>query len=96
MSRDTILKTVYQLRKNISIKEAEEILEMLQSDFEEKLITKVYPFETFKPSREEIKNYYYQNPRKPFCETYINPKLKLLLTKFSKQVDSKKINHNLL
>ena len=59
------------------------ILSELQHDFEEKIITQVLPFADFKPSHEAITNYYYSNPSKPFCEQYINPKLKLLLRDFS-------------
>lgn len=63
--------------------EAEEILSTLQSDFDSPLVTQVLSFSAFKLSREQIQNYYYDNPRKPFCKTFINPKLKILLEKFS-------------
>lgn len=43
-----------------------------------KIITEVLPFSSFRPSREEIQNYYLKNPQKPFCKTYISPKLKNL------------------
>ncbi len=69
-------------------------IDSLQSLFEEKIITKVLPFEMFKASREEIQNYYQKNPHKPFCEKYINPKLDLLLKKYTLFVDSKKIIHS--
>lgn len=59
-----------------------QILDLLQTDFEEQIITKVIPFKGFRPSRDEITNYYYNNPQKPFCERYIAPKLQLLLQKF--------------
>ena len=59
------------------------ILKKLQSNFKTKLITQVLPFKTFKPSREAITNYYTKNPEKPFCKTYINPKLKILINQFS-------------
>ncbi|MBO6605821.1 peptide-methionine (S)-S-oxide reductase [Psychroserpens sp.] len=55
----------------------------LQSNFNNKLVTKVLGFSKFKPSREEIANYYYRNPKKPFCETFINPKLQFLLKEYS-------------
>ena len=61
---------------------SEEIINSLQSDFENKLITKVYPFSEFKSSREQLLNYYYSNPNRPFCETFINPKLEWLLERF--------------
>ncbi|WP_400077354.1 peptide-methionine (S)-S-oxide reductase [Winogradskyella sp. R77965] len=67
-------------------KEAERLLNDFQSEFENKLITKVYPFSKFKASREAIQNYYRKNPEKPFCERFINPKLELILEKFSNHV----------
>lgn len=65
-----------------------EILVAAQADFEDKIITQVLPFISFKASREEITNYYYSNPKKPFCEQFINPKLKLLLNEFSEFANS--------
>ncbi len=69
------------------------ILEVLQPKFSSQLVTQVLSFSKFKPSREEIVNYYYKNPQKPFCETYINPKLKLLLNAFSDYTKSKNLHH---
>ncbi len=68
-------------------------LELLQFQFQNKLITRVLPFDRFKVSREQIQNYYYNNPEKPFCERFINPKLKLLLNKFSKYANQNKLKH---
>ncbi len=70
---------------------AERILAKLQSEFGNQLITKVYAFKTFRPSDEQFKNYYLKNPKKPFCKTFINPKLRLLLQKFSDKVNREKI-----
>jgi len=69
------------------------ILEQLNSEFDHQLITQILPFTSFKPSREAIKNYYYSNPNKPFCETFINPKLKLLLERFSEHVNRDNLWH---
>ncbi|GAL66803.1 peptide-methionine (S)-S-oxide reductase [Jejuia pallidilutea] len=66
-------------------------LELLQFQFQNKIITKVLPFNRFKASRVQIQNYYYSNPKKPFCESFINPKLKLLLHTFSKYTDQSKL-----
>ncbi|MBT2159825.1 peptide-methionine (S)-S-oxide reductase [Zobellia barbeyronii] len=62
--------------------EAHHILNELQTSFDDTLITKVFPFKAFKPSQKEFKNYYYNNPEKPFCQKHINPKLQLLLAKY--------------
>lgn len=69
------------------------ILELLKFQFDNKLITQVLPFERFKASQKQIQNYYFKNPKKPFCERFINPKLYILLNKFSKYTDRKKLNH---
>lgn len=80
--RDKYRSAVYTFSKKQS-NQAEEILKLLQTGFDKKLITKVYPFSAFKSSREQLLNYYYSNPNKPFCETFINPKLQLLLEQFA-------------
>ena len=40
-------------------------------------------FADFKPSREQITNYFYKNPAKPFCQRFIVPKLEVLIQRFS-------------
>ena len=70
--------------------EVVEIINSLQANFEHPLVTQVLTFGWFK-SNSEYKNYYYDNPEKPFCENFINPKLKLLLEQFSSYADIKKI-----
>lgn len=69
------------------------LLRGFQEEFNQELITKVLSFKDFVPSREQITNYYFKNPRKPFCETFINPKLELLLNQFSEFVDRDKVPH---
>lgn len=67
-------------------------LQELQKDFPEPIITQVLHFGTFKSSLPQYHDYYFTNPDKPFCTTYIAPKLKVLLHKFAKEVDGDKIN----
>ncbi len=67
-------------------KEAEHILQHLQSSFEKPIITKVLLMSNFKASRDEITNYYSKNPEKVFCKRYIEPKLNLLMEKFSEKL----------
>ncbi|MFC7357212.1 peptide-methionine (S)-S-oxide reductase [Jejudonia soesokkakensis] len=74
-------------------KECQQLLSELQSDFKDKLITKVLFFNEFKPSRTQITNYYFNNPEKPFCRQFINPKLKLLLANFSEKTETAKLAH---
>ncbi|SDD85624.1 peptide-methionine (S)-S-oxide reductase [Pricia antarctica] len=70
---------------------AQEILQTLQLNFERPLITQVLPFATFRPSDSQFTNYYYNNPQKPFCRNYIQPKLKLVLERFSNAMDDVKV-----
>lgn len=62
--------------------QATKLLEIFQKKFDKKLITQIFNFEAFKPSREEITNYYRKNPEKPFCTAYLKPKLDLLKKQF--------------
>ena len=73
--------------------ESLKIIDEFQPQFDNKIITQVLEFQQFKPSSEEFQKYYQTNPEKPFCTTYINPKLKLLLQKFSHQIDISKVPH---
>lgn len=72
---------------------AVKIIETLQQHFEAKIITKILAFKDFKINNPESLNYYFNDPQKPFCETYINPKLKMLLSNFTAVVDLEKIRH---
>ncbi|MEJ1223700.1 peptide-methionine (S)-S-oxide reductase [Sediminicola sp. 1XM1-17] len=58
-------------------------LKSLQCNFKDPLITQVLLFGDFKPSETQFHNYYYSNPDKPFCKTYIDPKLDKLSANFS-------------
>ena len=64
-------------------------LMILQEKFENKLITQVLHFSEFKPSREQIRNYFYNNPKKPFCNTFINPKLQFLIKNYRRYINKK-------
>lgn len=74
--------------------EIQKIVYQLQDKFPNPIITQVLPFVGFKPSEEEFRNYYYKNPQKPFCKTYIHPKLNLLLNQFTDYTEISKINLN--
>ena len=73
--------------------ESQKIIDELQANFENKIITQILSFQQFKPSSKEFQNYYQSNPEKPFCKNYINPKLKFLLQKFSSKIDKRKVSH---
>ena len=69
-----------------------EILNKLQQQFKEPLVTQILPFKKFKASREAIQDYYRKNPEAPFCKRYIEPKLELLEKKYL-SVFPNKISH---
>ena len=50
-------------------------LEMLQAGFDAPLVTRVLPFVAFRASDERFRDYYATDPERPFCRTYIEPKL---------------------
>ena len=55
------------------------LLAVLSGQFELPLVTKVLPCISFKQSEEKYQDYFMKNKEKPFCQTYIIPKLKLLM-----------------
>ena len=72
---------------------ASNAIEVLQCEFKNPIITQVVPYMEFILSREELLDYYFSNPQKPFCKLYINPKLRLIRERFSKDADPDKLNH---
>ena len=50
-------------------------LNTLQKDFDQPLVTEVLPLEDFRSNVIEYQNYYLKNTEKPFCQTYIRPKI---------------------
>lgn len=72
---------------------AQRAIAALQTDFEQAIITEVLPFASFKRNTEEFLNYYHSNPDKPFCNTYIAPKLRALMKQFCGRMDASKVAH---
>lgn len=72
---------------------AKAAIQQLQKDFEKPVITRVLPFCDFRINREESLNYYFSDPDRPFCQTYINPKLKMLLQQFAGNTNKTKLAH---
>jgi peptide-methionine (S)-S-oxide reductase len=72
-------------------KQATKIVNWLKADFTAELITQVYPFKSFKENKTELQNYFYTNPDRPFCHTYIQPKIRLLLARFKANVNQNKV-----
>ena len=67
--------------------EVEEMIKDLQSEFSAPIITEALPFVAFKENEERYQNYYQKNAGNQFCQTYINPKFKILMQRFSEQVN---------
>lgn len=57
-------------------------LTRLQPGFDAPLITRVLPFRAFRASDARFQNYYATDPDRPFCRTYIEPKLAMLRRRF--------------
>ena len=70
--------------------ECEQLLADFQNEYDGKLITGVYRFSKFEASRVEIQDYYLKDPEKPFCKTYIAPKLKKLRKLHDTKLKTKK------
>jgi len=60
-------------------------LNRLQPGFDEEIITSILPFVEFKSSDERFHNYYQTDPKRPFCKTYIDPKLTVLRQQYADQ-----------
>lgn len=84
--RDKYRSAIYTFSE-VQKKETIHILNGFKNTFEDDIITEILPFSEFKASREAVQNYYKKNPEKPFCKQFINPKLKLLVDKFSNYVN---------
>lgn len=66
---------------------------ILSTQCGDRFVTLVLSFSAFKSSLEAFTDYYYSNPEKPFCQTFIDPKLKMLITDYSANVNQEKLNH---
>jgi peptide-methionine (S)-S-oxide reductase len=73
--------------------DAQNAIKALQPDFEAPILTKIIPYKRFRLNKDEYLNYYYSRPDKPFCQNIIDPKLRLLLSRFSNEVDMAKLQH---
>jgi len=60
------------------------ILDALRADFDAPLITRVLRFEGFRPSAPQFLDYYARNAGKPFCRSYIDPKLAMLRSRHAR------------
>ena len=70
----------------VQAEKAERALRDLQTEFEELLVTRVLRHNGFKASDARFQNYYATDPNRPFCQTYIDPKLRLLRERYAESV----------
>lgn len=63
--------------------ESQRALKILEQGFDQPLVTQILENREFKLSDQRFQNYYLSNPDRPFCKSYIDPKLKLLTARFS-------------
>ena len=59
-------------------------LERLAPGFDAPLVTRVLPSRAFRASEERFRDYYATDPERPFCRTYIDPKLDALRERFGR------------
>jgi peptide-methionine (S)-S-oxide reductase len=83
--RDKYRSAVYTFN-NKQAAEAQTEIKGLQVEFEQPIITKVLPFQTFRLNEETYLDYYYKDPSRPFCQNIVNPKLKELIRRFQKHI----------
>ena len=67
--------------------QAEQVLKQLAEGFETPRITAVLELIGFKASEARFQNYYKNDPERPFCKTYIDPKLARLRREFGGYMD---------
>lgn len=61
----------------------------LRQHYEKPLVTQVLPYVAFKASDNKYRNYYYRDKSRPFCRTYIEPKIDKLRQCFPQLIDKK-------
>jgi peptide-methionine (S)-S-oxide reductase len=76
---------------DVQFKQALHILKVLRADFDKAVITQVYTFKSFKPNKVELTDYVYSAHERPFCQTYIQPKLRVLIARFHRHVEQHKM-----
>ena len=67
-------------------KKCDRLLSELAQDNDLSLITNIYDFGAFRAVDKAYQDYYYSNPDRPFCQTYIDPKLKKIFASHRDQL----------
>ncbi|GAA4351330.1 peptide-methionine (S)-S-oxide reductase [Kangiella taiwanensis] len=66
--------------------EAKSLIAQLANADDKRYITQVLPFRDFKLNDEKYQQYYLKHADKPFCKTYIDPKLAKLKSRYSRHL----------
>jgi peptide-methionine (S)-S-oxide reductase len=61
---------------------AERVIDRLEGDVYDGIVTEVAPLETFYRAEEYHQDYFAKNPNQPYCSTYIPPKLEKVEERF--------------
>ncbi len=83
--RNKYRSAIYTFSDDQSILVENELVR-LSKESNRKFVTKVLRFVQFESSSERYQDYYLKHWEKPFCKTYIDPKLKLLIDRFKGNV----------
>lgn len=77
-------------------KGAEEIIAELTREkaFRKLIVTEVVPFEVFYPAEDYHRDYYRRNPRQPYCQAVISPKLAKFRAHFQLKLKKSAPNQN--
>jgi len=67
---------------------AEDVVRELEAEhvFDEPIVTKIEPLQTFYPAEEYHREYYRRNPNQPYCRAVIAPKVAKLRSKYLEQL----------
>lgn len=73
-------------------KAAEEVLEELNPDYSESIVTQLEPFRAFYKAESFHQNYYNQNSSAPYCQVVIDPKIQKLYSQFPDKVNKEEVS----
>ena len=82
--REKYRSAIYTTSDELSF-EAAEIIQTLQSEFPQPLITQVLPLFEFQASPDHYQQYYQKNSRGAFCQRFVDPKLALIREQFAER-----------
>ena len=71
--------------------EAQAAIDALQPEFAAPIVTQVLPFGAFRGNDERYLHYWRRDDKRPFCETFIAPKLQKIIERFGRYVDRERL-----